>query len=84
VDGAFGFGVEEIAFSARGMGVAVCPKTACPSSKLLAMRADNWRKGMEFEKTSAKTSVYLAEQSGNASNPRLLGSQGAEVGRANE
>src|SRR5687768_8671115 len=54
VEGGFGFGVEEIAFSARGTGVATCPKAAGPINKLLAMRADNRWKSMEIEMRARK------------------------------
>jgi hypothetical protein len=84
VDGGLGLGTGEVAFSARGTGVDTCPEALCQIKKLMAMRPDSRRKSMEFERRARKTSVYLAEQSGNASNPRAAAGHGAGSSSENE
>jgi hypothetical protein len=54
VDGGFGFGAGEMAFSTRGTGFGSCPEAICPIRKLIAKRADNRRKSMEFERRARK------------------------------
>ena len=77
MEAGLGFGVVATGFSTRGTGVGTCPKAVCPIKKLMAIRMDNRRKSMEFERRARKTSVYLAERSGNASKRRSVNVYGA-------
>jgi hypothetical protein len=54
VEGGFGLGEGEIGFSARGIGFGSCAETVGQIRKLMAMRANNRRKSMEFETRARK------------------------------
>jgi hypothetical protein len=79
---AFGLTGVALGFSTGTAGLVSCAEETCPMKKKSAPSAMNLRKSMKKE-AKAKTCVYLAEPTCNASR-RRLNAKGAETSRAND